>query len=107
TRGNLRVIGQRERRGKGRGVRAGVELARGAIIGFSDADNKTPIEDLADVLPWFDRGYDIVMGSRALSGSQIGRKQPLVRQLGSHAFRGAMHLMTGLWGIGDTQCGFK
>ena len=39
----LRVIGSVERSGKGYGIRQGVLLARGQIIGFADADNKTPI----------------------------------------------------------------
>jgi glycosyltransferase involved in cell wall biosynthesis len=105
--GRLTVIGERERRGKGRGVRAGVRLATGRIIGFSDADNKTPIEDVARLLPWFDEGYDAVIGSRALSGSSILRRQPLYRRAGSRVFAVAMHSITGLWQIHDTQCGFK
>jgi dolichyl-phosphate beta-glucosyltransferase len=106
-RGRMKVLGEKTRAGKGRGVRAGVQAAQGTIIGFSDADNKTPIEDVATVLPWFDEGYDLVIGSRAHAKSEILRKQPQYRQIGSRVFRITMHLMTGLWGIGDTQCGFK
>src|SRR5688500_13861124 len=39
------VIGTPQRRGKGRGVRDGVLQARGNVIGFVDADYKTPIEE--------------------------------------------------------------
>src|SRR5690348_12933066 len=39
----LHVLGSPGRGGKGRGIRQGVALARGAVIGFADADNKTPI----------------------------------------------------------------
>src|SRR4051812_7994571 len=41
----LKVIGNVERRGKGYGIRQGVALAEGDIIGFADADNKTPIDE--------------------------------------------------------------
>ena len=106
-RGRTTVIGNPERRGKGHGVRSGVQVARGEIIGFTDADNKTPIEELAKVLPWFDEGYDLVIGSRASSESLITKRQPLYRRAGSRVFAVAMHVATGLWEIQDTQCGFK
>src|SRR5580704_13904369 len=67
----LSALGNRERGGKGRGIRQGVARARGQIIGFADADNKTPIEELAKILPWFERGYDMVIGSRAMPESKI------------------------------------
>src|SRR5687768_11067194 len=43
TRPNLRVIGRDQRSGKGRGIREAVNLARGSIVGYVDADNKVPI----------------------------------------------------------------
>jgi glycosyltransferase involved in cell wall biosynthesis len=103
----LAVIGSVERGGKGRGIRNAVRLACGEIIGFADADYKTPIEELAKLLPWLDQGYEVVIGSRNTAGARIDVPQPLYRQLGSRAFGLAMHLLIGLWGIHDTQCGFK
>src|SRR5712692_7407640 len=41
----LKVLGCVERRGKGFGIRQAVRLAEGQIIGFADADNKTPIDE--------------------------------------------------------------
>ncbi len=103
----VQVHGSAERGGKGRGVRLGVAHARGKLIGFVDADNKTPIEELDRVLPWFDHGYDMVIGSRALAESTVERSQRLYRQIGSRVFKLGMHLLVGLWSIQDTQCGFK
>ena len=103
----LSVLGGVERRGKGRGIRLGVARARGQVIGFADADFKTPIEELDKLLPWFREGYDIVIGSRCVADARIEVPQPLYRQLGSRAFGLAMHTILGLWHIHDTQCGFK
>jgi len=103
----VRVIGEVGRGGKGRGIRKGVALARGQVIGFADADYKTPIEELDKVLPWLARGYDVIIGSRNVEGSRVEVAQPLYRRLGSRAFGIAMHLLVGLWQIRDTQCGFK
>jgi dolichyl-phosphate beta-glucosyltransferase len=103
----IQVRGSVARRGKGLGVREGMALARGRIVGFVDADYKTPIEEIEKVLPWLEDGYDIAIGSRATKESSIEVAQPLYRRIGSRAFGVAMHLTTGLWRIRDTQCGFK
>src|SRR4051812_46383533 len=58
------VIGSPQRRGKGRGVREGILRAGGEIIGFLDADYKTPIEEIEKILPCFAQDYDVVIGSR-------------------------------------------
>ena len=82
----ISVIGTAERGGKGRGVRQGVRIARGQIIGFVDADYKTPIEEIEKILPWFAQGFDIVIGSRGVGESKIERKQKLYRRIGSKVF---------------------
>jgi len=103
----VRVIGENERRGKGRGIRDGVRISAGAIVGFADADNKVPIEEFDKIRPWLDEGYEVVIGSRALGQSVIERKQPLYRRIGARGFSVFMHAVVGLPGITDTQCGFK
>lgn len=101
------VLGSARRGGKGRGVREGVHAARGELIGFIDADYKTPIEEIEKVLPGLAEGYEIVIGSRGVGDSKIVRKQKLYRRIGSKVFALGMRMVTGLHGISDTQCGFK
>ena len=101
------VIGHESRAGKGRGVREGVQIARGDIIGFVDADNKTPIAEFDKFERELAGGADVVIGSRRLRDSQIERRQALYRRLGSRAFAFGLHALIGLNDIVDTQCGFK
>jgi dolichyl-phosphate beta-glucosyltransferase len=103
----LSVLGQRARRGKGYGIRQAVRLARGDVLGFVDADNKTPITEFDKFEPYLHEGCDVVIGSRALRGAEIERRQPGYRRMGSAAFGLVMHAMIGLRSIADTQCGFK
>ena len=103
----VRVIGNRQRGGKGRGVREAVALARGRIVGYADADNKVPIEEFDKMRPCLSQDYDVVIGSRAMRDSQIEKRQPLFRQIGGKGFGIFMHAVVGLKGITDTQCGFK
>jgi dolichyl-phosphate beta-glucosyltransferase len=102
----LKVIGSTERRGKGYGIRQAVPLTTGRIVGFADADNKTPIAEFDKIEPLL-RTHDIVIGSRGLPESRIERPQAFYRQLGSKGFGIFMHLVVGLSDIIDTQCGFK
>ena len=105
--GRLAVLGGPERGGKGRGIRLGVARARGRLVGFVDADDKTPIEEMDKLLPWLDRGFDMVIGSRGLADSRVEVRQALYRRVGSRAFGIAMHALLGLWNVRETQCGFK
>jgi dolichyl-phosphate beta-glucosyltransferase len=106
-RAEIKVIGQNERRGKGRGIREAVRLATGDVIGFADADNKTPIAEFDQIEPRLASGHDVVIGSRGMRGSRVERAQPLYRRLGSWGFGLFMHACVGLGDIADTQCGFK
>jgi len=103
----LSVIGSAGRGGKGRGVRNGMAQARGTVVGFADADGKTPIDELERLLPWLEQGYDVVIGSRGLADSRIEVAQRFYRRFGSRAFSVLMHLVMGLPHVRDTQCGFK
>ncbi len=103
----LSVIGSAQRGGKGRGIRHGVARANGEIVGFADADYKTPIDELAKLLPFFDQGYDVVIGSRAMPDAQIERYQPLYRRVGSKVFGCIVQNLMGVAHVPDTQCGFK
>ena len=100
------VIGSPERRGKGCGVREGVLRARGRVVGFVDADDKTPIEEMEKLLPRLQQGDDVVIGSRGMADSRIEVRQPLHRQLGSRGFA-ALLWSLGLRHVRDTPCGFK
>ena len=103
----VKVIGEAARRGKGRGIREGVEIAAGAIVGFADADNKVPITEFAAIEPWLERGHDMVIGSRGLKESRVERQQRWIRRVGSRGFYYFLHAIVGMPGIEDTQCGFK
>jgi dolichyl-phosphate beta-glucosyltransferase len=103
----IKVIGENTRRGKGRGIREGVFIASGAVIGFADADNKVPIDEYDKLRPWLGDGYEVVIGSRTLQGSKIERPQPFYRRIGAKGFAIFMHTVVGLPNVADTQCGFK
>ncbi len=89
--------------GKAATVITGMMAARGQIVLFTDLDQATPIQELTHVLPWFEKGFDVVIGSRS------GRRQgaPFTRRVMARVFMILRGLILGLRGITDTQCGFK
>src|SRR5579862_2204762 len=76
----LRLLSYGENRGKGYAVRYGCAHATGDLVLFSDADFSTPIEEIETMLPLFDQGYDMVIGSRAVHGADIRERQPFYRE---------------------------
>ncbi len=107
TETRLRVLGSEARSGKGKGVREGILSAKMKYVGFTDADNKTPIEEFDKFFPKLKSGASIVIGSRAKKGAQIDNPQPWYRRIGSRGFSAYLRCVLGLWSIPDTQCGFK
>jgi dolichyl-phosphate beta-glucosyltransferase len=102
----LQAIGREQRSGKGLGIRDAVALAKGAIIGYADADNKVPIDEFDKFRAALAAGADLAIGTRR-KGAVIEKKQPLYRRVGSEGFHWFMQTVVGLPGIQDTQCGFK
>jgi len=93
-------------RGKGYSVRRGVLGSKGAFVLLSDADLSTPIEEVEKLDQALEEGCDIAIGSRAVSGSMILKKQPWYRQLMGMTFNVFVRALA-VKGIHDTQCGFK
>lgn len=89
--------------GKAGAVTSGVLHSKGDLVLFSDMDQATPIEELDKLLPYFDQGFNIVIGSR----STVRKGSPLIRQFVSRAAIIARKLIVGMKEISDTQCGFK
>ncbi len=93
--------------GKGNAVKRGiVEEAEGDIILFMDADNATPVSEIAKFLPFFDQGYDVVIGSREVDPHLMKVKQSLKRRVLGHMSHWLTRFVL-LPGVYDSQLGFK
>jgi glycosyltransferase involved in cell wall biosynthesis len=103
---NLKLIDNKENKGKGGVVRQGMLAAKGKIRLFTDADNSTSIDHFEKMIPLFDKGYDVVIGSRAIKGSHLEPPKPFSRQILGKLGNIFIQIMV-LPGIWDTQCGFK
>jgi dolichyl-phosphate beta-glucosyltransferase len=102
----MKILKHPVNRGKGAAVRTGVHEAQGQVVLYMDADNATPLAEFKKLKPGFERGFEVVIGSRAADRSQVKVSQPLYRQAIGRVGNLLVQLLAtpGLW---DTQCGFK
>ncbi len=89
--------------GKALTVTTGMLKAKGAHVLFMDLDQAVPIEEIEKLLPWFTKGYDIVIGSRKTKRHGA----PLLRTIMASGFMTIRNMILGMKDIIDTQCGFK
>ena len=103
----LELIEYGTNRGKGYAVRQGILKAKGDYRLFTDADNATSIDHIEKMLPYFQQGYDVVIGSIAIKGSiVVSGSEPVWRRL--FGIMGNLFIQVmAVPGISDTQRGFK
>lgn len=104
---NLVVVDRKVNRGKWYSVREGYMKAKGEYRLLTDADGATAIDNLEDFWPLMKRGEDVIIGSRDLKAAKILKHQPKWKELMGDAGNILIKALMGLWGIDDTQCGFK
>ena len=103
----LQLLNYAQNRGKGFGVRQGMLKAKGQYRLFTDADNATSIDHIEKMMPFFDQGYDVAIGSIALKDSLIASgSEPIWRRVFGKVGNLFIQIMA-VPGISDTQRGFK
>ena len=103
----LKLFSYSKNRGKGFAVRQGMLKARGQYRLFTDADNATSIDHIEKMLPFFNQGYGVVIGSIAIKRSVVASgSEPILRRLFGMMGNFFVQLIA-VPGISDTQRGFK
>ncbi len=103
----VHLVFQGTKPAKGYAVKEGMLRARGDFRLFMDGDNATTIDHIEKMMPYFDQGYGVVIGSIALKGAVVaGGSEPLWRRLFGKMGNLFIQIMAAP-GIYDTQRGFK
>lgn len=95
------IILKNKHAGKAGALKNGILQASGQFILLADMDQSTPLKEVEKILPWFDKGFKVVIGSRGKS-----RNSSPLRQIISFVFFTFRRSIL-LGDIIDTQCGFK
>lgn len=101
----IRLLENETNMGKGFSVKKGMLASTKRFVLFTDSDKSTPIDELKNAFRYI-KDYDIVIGSRAIKGSNIVVKQPFYKVLFGKGGNLLIQLVA-TRGIHDTQCGFK
>lgn len=101
TRPQFRVLNL-PKGGKAGAIWGGIQNAKYEVVLLTDMDQSTPLKEVLKFFPYFDKKYDVVIGSRGhhREGNSI------LRKLGSRVFMTARNFLLRT-NIADTQCGFK
>lgn len=102
----IQVIKRGSNSGKGRAVKEGIEKAGYSYCLFMDADNSTSIREWDQFENFFEKGYQVAIGSRHLPGSRVVYPQPWLRRFLGTGYRFLCRHLLGL-GLSDINCGFK
>jgi dolichyl-phosphate beta-glucosyltransferase len=92
--------------GKGRSVCLGMMAATGDFRLFMDADNSTALDEVRQFWAHFERGCEVVVGSRALGNSRVAVHQAWYKEFAGRVGNRLIQLLA-VRGIADTQAGFK
>ena len=104
---NVRILDRKINHGKGYTLREGLLAAKGERRMFTDMDGATRIEMLDRLILEMDKGADLVIGSRDMDESKIEKHQFFLKEWLGDGGNLMIQFIGGLWGIKDTQCGFK
>jgi putative flippase GtrA len=100
------VLVQPKNRGKGAAVRAGVLVAAGRTVVFTDADLAYAPSQIVTLLSKIEDGWDVVVGNRRHVATATLVRARRVREIGGRLVNIATHALL-LGQYRDTQCGLK
>lgn len=106
---NLIVYDNQPNHGKGWVVKKGMLEAKGDFRMFMDADNATTIDHMEKAWPFLKQDYEVAIGtrdSRDHKDAQQAVPQSFFKRTLGDVGNILIQILV-LWGIWDTQCGFK
>lgn len=102
---HVRAYKLSQNQGKGGALKEGFLKANGDYLIFMDADLSVPLSNIDEFLKYLKK-FDVVIGSRRLSGSQIVVHQPFIRESMGRVFTLMTRFLMGT-SLADFTCGFK
>jgi len=103
---HVKIISYDKNHGKGYAIVQGIINAQGKYILFTDLDHSVPIDTVESFFEYFERGYQVIIGSRRVKGSKILVHQHFLRELLGRGFTLLVRFLIN-WKIRDATCGFK
>ena len=103
---SVKVISYNENHGKGYAIVQGIKNTKGKYILFTDLDHSVSINTIESFFKYFEKGYQVVIGSRRVREAKILTHQHFLRELLGRGFTLLVRFLID-WQIKDATCGFK
>lgn len=102
----VKLISYNKNRGKGYAICQGIRAAKGLYVLFCDIDHSVPIDTISSFYQYFEKGYQIIIGSRRVGGAKILVHQNFIRETLGRGFTLLVRMGVDSR-IRDATCGFK
>ena len=102
---DFKILGYNKNRGKGYAVRRGVLASRGDWVVFFDIDLAVPLTEFEHLLSFQALDDQVIIGSRRLRDSRIGRSESFIRTFLGQGFSFLSNFFVPE--VPDFTCGFK
>lgn len=100
------IVSYQKHQGKGYAIKTGMKVSDSDYTLFFDADMSTPLTEIDKFRPYFERGTDIIVGTRKNGQSTVLTHQPFYRELLGHGFTYLANIILDTR-VSDFTCGFK
>jgi len=102
----IKIISYKQNKGKGFAVRTGLLASKSDYGLFFDVDMSTPLDEFTKFLPYINKKYHIICGTRKNGKSTVVRHQALYREVLGKGFTKLSNTILGT-DFKDFTCGFK
>ncbi|MBI5044822.1 MAG: glycosyltransferase family 2 protein [Candidatus Levybacteria bacterium] len=103
---DIKLVTYKTNKGKGFAIRQGMLESNADYTLFFDADMSTPLTQLVKLLPFMERGTDVIIGTRKNGHSTVIVHQPLIREMMGRGFTKVTRILLRS-NVTDFTCGFK
>lgn len=101
-----KLISYQKNRGKGYAVRQGMLESQSNHTLFFDADMSIPLSEIKKLIPYIEKGIDVIISTRKNGMSTVITHQPLYREILGKGFTLLTNVLLNIW-VTDFTCGFK
>lgn len=104
---SIKLISYSTNRGKGHAVKQGMLASKSDYSLFFDADMSTPLTQLKKFVPFMEKGFDVIVGTRKNGHSTVIKHQPYIREKLGKGFTLMTQIALNSRQVTDFTCGFK
>lgn len=102
----VRIVSYSPNKGRGYAVRYGTMIAKSDYVLYTDADFSIPLGNLRTFIPYMDKGYDLIFGSKKKLGASELIPRSFARRIVGYGHSIIASLVLGVFAW-DYQGGFK